>query len=464
MGSGNVVSGAVGRGIDFDGVNDGLNTNYNATLIDKTISFWFRYDTLGGNSVGRIVDKRQSGAEVFVVYITSASRNIRFIQQMSGGQRQWGSHPGTGIAPNNWYHVVITHDGSTGTPTYVINGVVETISTHAFGTGDAVTNTDNYIIGNRGDQTRTFDGIIDEFRISNVQRSTDWSITEYNNQANFSTHVQVGNQERTLNVLSWQFNEATGTTANDSAGGNSGTISGAIWRNSDWCFSGSCLFFDGQNDSVSKTYSNDTELDPGTGSFAVSTKFRHSNTAPSSNQFLLGRYKDAGYVVYMNTSGNLCFAIDDDASWSPDDVACSTESYLDSKWHSVSAVKNGTSSIQLYVDGRLVAQDTSLTATGSLSGTSPAFSVGTAESLGGSSGTYTYLIANTAHDGNQWNVWYDNDFYVGHWDGITESGTWHFPNVTIPQGATITNSSIAMYARSESGGTANLRLEFPDRR
>jgi hypothetical protein len=460
MGSGSVVNGAIGRAYDFDGVNDGLNTNYNATLTNKTISFWFRYDTLGGNGVGRIFDKRQSGAEVLLMYITSASRNIRFIQQMSGGQRQWGAHPGSGIAPGNWYHVVLTHDATTNTPVYVINGVVETVALHASATGSQATNTDNYIIGNRGDQGRAFDGIIDEFRISDTIRSTDWSITEYNNQANFATHVIVGNQERTLNVLSWQFNEATGTTANDSAGTNSGTISGAIWRNSDWCFSGSCLFFDGQNDSVSRAYSNDIELDPGTGSFAVSTRFRHSNTAPSSNQFLLGRYKDAGYVVYMNTSGNMCFAIDDDSTWTPDDVACSTESYLDSQWHSLTAVKNGTTSIQLYVDGKLVAQDTSLAATGSLSGASPAFTVGTAESSGGSSGTYTYQIANTAHDGNQWNIWYDTDFYVGNWDGINETGIWHFPNVTIPQGATITSSSIAMYARSASGTPSDLRLEY----
>lgn len=460
MGSGSVTSGAIGPAYDFDGVNDGLNTNYNATLTNKTISFWFRYDTLGGNSVGRIFDKRQSGSEVLLMYITSASRNIRFIQQMSGGQRQWGAHPGSGIAPGNWYHVVVTHDATTNTPVYVINGVVETVSLHSSATGSQLTNTDNYIIGNRGDQGRAFDGIIDEFRISNTIRSTDWSITEYNNQANFATHVVVGNQERTLNVLSWQFNEATGTTVNDSAGSNTGTISGAVWRNSDSCFSGSCLYFDGQDDSVSRTYSNDTELDPGTGSFAVSTRFKHTNIAPSSNQFLVGRYKDAGYAVYMNTSGNLCFGIDDDTSWGPDDAACSTTSYLDSRWHAVTAVKNGTSSIQLYVDGKMVAEDTSLSATGSLSGASPAFNVGTAESSGGGSGTYTYQIANTNHDGVQWTSWLSGEVWVGNWDGVDETAAWHLPSVTIPQGATITSSSMSLYARVSTGTTSNLRLEF----
>src|SRR3989344_9678436 len=77
----------------------------------------------------------------------------------------------------------------------------------------------------------------------------------------------------------------------------------------------------------------------------------------------------------MNTSGQMCFGIDDDATWGPDDSACGANSLADSKWHYLSAVKSGTSTITLYIDGQ-PAKQTAVTASGSLSGTSTVFNVG----------------------------------------------------------------------------------------
>lgn len=216
------------------------------------------------------------------------------------------------------------------------------------------------------------------------------SVSNGNSLSNFSTEAtnytigSVGSEENGLSpILAWMFDEAYSTTANDSMTyNNDGTISGATWRTNDLCIFEKCLQFDGSNDTVSRTYSSDTELDPGTASFSVSAWFRHSSTI-SGQDTLLARYTSTGgYKAYMKSTGVVCFGIDDDSTWatnssgSAEDEACSTNSFADSKWHYLFAVKNGTSSITLYIDAVQVAQDATLSATGSLSGASPALYVG----------------------------------------------------------------------------------------
>ncbi len=52
-------------------------------------------------------------------------------------------------------------------------------------------------------------------------------------------------------VSKWNFDEATGTTAKDAWGENSGTLSdSSMWRSGGDCVSGNCLYFDGTNDYV----------------------------------------------------------------------------------------------------------------------------------------------------------------------------------------------------------------------
>ena len=48
------------------------------------------------------------------------------------------------------------------------------------------------MIGNVPDQSRTFDGIIDELRVSNTILTAGWIKTEYNSQFSPSTFVSVG--------------------------------------------------------------------------------------------------------------------------------------------------------------------------------------------------------------------------------------------------------------------------------
>jgi hypothetical protein len=113
---------------------------------------------------------------------------------------------------------------------------------------------------------------------------------------------------------------------------------------------------------------------------SASLWYKHPSSI-SATQYLISRYTTTatagGYKVYMNSTGVVCFGIDDDSTWNPDDEVCDSNSTADSNWHQVEAVKSeGSQSITLYIDGKQVSQKTSLSATGSLSGNSPTFYVG----------------------------------------------------------------------------------------
>ncbi|HJZ04307.1 MAG TPA: LamG domain-containing protein, partial [Patescibacteria group bacterium] len=130
------------------------------------------------------------------------------------------------------------------------------------------------------------------------------------------------------------------------------------------------LKFDGTNDIASRSAGLSKDFNFGTDNFSISGWFRHPSTTISTSQFLISKFKEAGYGVYLNTSGYLCFGIDDDNFWTPDDVVCSnqngnTASYADSNWHHYEAVRD-TSAIYLYIDGAKIAEDLSLTALTSL--------------------------------------------------------------------------------------------------
>ena len=148
---------------------------------------------------------------------------------------------------------------------------------------------------------------------------------------------------------------------------SAGSITNAIWRSEEFCKTGKCLYFDGDGDFVS--FADDTNLDfTGTNTFTIQGWFRTTDIT-SGTRVLVAKHNATagGYKVYMDSNGYLIFGIDDDLTWGPVDTAStSTTAFDDNKWHFFSAVKNGTTSISLYVDGILYQTDSSLTETGSL--------------------------------------------------------------------------------------------------
>lgn len=272
------------------------------------------------------------------------------------------------MSTGTWNHVICQYDG-TNLRVYV-NGVSNAT---AFSTG-IFNNNANFEIGARNNASGLLDGDADEARVSNVSRSSDWINTEYNNISSPSTFFSLGNKEQGTLSMYWKFDEGAGSTANDATiNGYNGTLTNVTRYNEDSCLFQKCLYFNGSTSKVVGTYAE--ILDPSTNSFSLDLWFKHSPTI-SANQYLLTRYSTAGYKLYMNSSGNICFAIDDDSSWTPDDVTCTSATYKDSTWHHIKAIKTGTTSIALYIDGTQASINSSLTATGSLTGTSSVVNVG----------------------------------------------------------------------------------------
>ncbi|TXH02004.1 MAG: LamG domain-containing protein [Candidatus Moraniibacteriota bacterium] len=134
--------------------------------------------------------------------------------------------------------------------------------------------------------------------------------------------------------------------------------------------------YDGSTESL--TRADDSDLDfAASNNFSIGMWFKHNGTISTSSDYLITKADttNGGYKLHMSSTGTICFDIDDDATFTPDDSACSTKRYDDSNWHHVVAVKNGTNSIQLYVDGLLNSADSSIAATGTLANTN-AFYIG----------------------------------------------------------------------------------------
>ncbi len=71
----------------------------------------------------------------------------------------------------------------------------------------------------------------------------------------------------------------------------------------------------------------DSDLDFGTGSFSFSAWFKTQGLNKSQQNTILSRYDtDQGFKAYLNYSGQPCVGIDDDATWGPDDGACTIPS------------------------------------------------------------------------------------------------------------------------------------------
>lgn len=148
------------------------------------------------------------------------------IQVGTGFAFDWAGKPytfGTSTNTTGFKHVVVTQDGTT--LNMYEDGVLKRTQTTSV---DFESNANNLLIGggNRSDGTSIFfNGVIDEVRVSNTARSTDWIQTQYNNQNATSTFYTLGAEETN--------NAAPTVTTNfaSNVGATSATLHGSITSN-----------------------------------------------------------------------------------------------------------------------------------------------------------------------------------------------------------------------------------------
>lgn len=194
----------------------------------------------------------------------------------------------------------------------------------------------------------------------------------------------------------WKFDENGDNTCKDgardacdsSANGNDLSNIDAVWKTSDMCISGSCFEFLGISIGSQLTRPDDNDFDfAASESFSMAGWFHHAPIS-SGTDIIIARHSavlggEGGFKIYMDSDGDIVCGIDDDNSWGPDASAGTTNAnYDDNQWHHFECVKNGTSSLTLYIDGQQVNQNASISSIGSLAN-SHVFIIGSQNDGGG---------------------------------------------------------------------------------
>ena len=207
------------NGLNFDGSNDIVQTNYTGVLgsADRTFEAWVFVSSSAPALNLAILDYGLNAVGSRNTFIISGSRGLSFI---SGGTN---ANIGTGantVPTNQWVHVAFVMDNSTG---YLyINGVQ--MMTSSLTTVNTPSNNANVRIGQRvSGGTIPFNGTLDEVRIWDIARSPSEIQASMNSE--FCQHPNLQLHYKLNEGAAGGTNTGTTTTADYSGNSYNGTLS-----------------------------------------------------------------------------------------------------------------------------------------------------------------------------------------------------------------------------------------------
>ncbi|MHA2325204.1 MAG: DUF2341 domain-containing protein, partial [Promethearchaeota archaeon] len=195
MSSSNQVNGKIGGSIDFDGNNDYISIINNPELQitgELTVQIWFKADIIQNDY---LFNKMGSSSTTYGWDIsfddntpTDGWATFRYYDGVS--TKEIGYEP---ITNGKWYHAVGVFKPSEYAKFFLNGTLVGSLTT---GVAPSLFDPPIPIVLGRRSQgvTPYYDGIIDEARISNIARSEEWIVTEYNNQFNPNAFFSVGEE------------------------------------------------------------------------------------------------------------------------------------------------------------------------------------------------------------------------------------------------------------------------------
>jgi len=195
----NFVPGVVGTGVLFNGATD-----YMGAAVDNErtmcISVWVKLAQLGKEQVILANNTETNG---YRVKISAQGKVVFDILNMG----VVNTHSSTeAISVNSWTYLTVIFMGNL--KRIYINGQFKGGGGSPSSTGGVG---ETLIIGRSKQSTDYFNGIIDELRIANTERSTSWMLTEYRNQLHPVDFISVSSQE---------VNPVQVSTANEFTGAN----------------------------------------------------------------------------------------------------------------------------------------------------------------------------------------------------------------------------------------------------
>ena len=194
----NEVPGIIANAQDFDGTNDNISVDDNAGLSAigaKTISLWVK--STNSSSKQGYISKDDGGTErEWVLHYNSGTEGISYYEYnptTPNNNFLLAATSITNVTTGIYHHVVATWDGvnAVGHIHIYIDGVDQNLNVQDLKDGNGASPHDSPSNVNIGryysSDVYCFDGIIDDVRISNIVRSSDWINTEYNMINNAST-------------------------------------------------------------------------------------------------------------------------------------------------------------------------------------------------------------------------------------------------------------------------------------
>jgi hypothetical protein len=170
----------IGQGLDFDGTDDGIVAADAASLDMRsalTVSAWFTLNSLNA-WLKLAVKSHTSDAPPYTVYSLGLDNAGRLRGEMAVGGVQDSLSSKTALAASTYYHATFTYNYGDSMKLYV-NGALDSGKAK---TGYIDTNSQVFSIGQSGYSKDYISGIVDEVRLSNVERSANWIKLSYENQ------------------------------------------------------------------------------------------------------------------------------------------------------------------------------------------------------------------------------------------------------------------------------------------
>jgi hypothetical protein len=385
------TTGVFGGALQFNGTNQGVygSTVFNTEPNTVNEECWFKTTTTTG---GKLLsyENTQTGTAAndydANLYMANSGQVLYGNYNSQAGVVQTVSSP-LSYNDGNWHHVVAQTSPTTGESLYV-DGVLVAQNTaynvvQQFGSAYWRVGSGNLQYWTSAPSSYYFNGTIDEVRVSTVVMTSLQVAKDYEaglaslagngtNTINNSAGLLVSTGAPTGLYLQWHLDEFGGSIALDASGnGNTGTKVGNPTLTSGEFGEGLTL-----NGSSQYLYSPLLPTFP----FVLTEELwfkttqtsgtedlidlNHSQTLTAGSTDRLVRINASGQVGFYVFNGGVGYSI------------LSSQSYNDGNWHHVAATLSSTFGIQLYVDGNLVAANSSVTSADNYSDGGPYLIVG----------------------------------------------------------------------------------------
>src|SRR3989338_1440853 len=257
------TTGQIDGGASFNGTSD-IITAGSATSLDDlgplTFSAWIRPNGMGEAGGGVVMGKSNGTGDLRFNFAGTNALSLGKDYATTDLKRTTSNST---VTMSAWNYVVVTWDGSATATNILIyvNGAETAYQTTTNGVGaiqsDAAL---NFNIGNLSGLFHTFDGVIDEVKVSNVARSASWITADYNAQKASSTFISWGARTASPITISGTTNAGDGITVavavNGTLAGQTGSTASSAWSISGVTVTSGqiiTVFFDAQADSAEST-------------------------------------------------------------------------------------------------------------------------------------------------------------------------------------------------------------------